>query len=123
MDSQQVMRSFFDQWRVPDLDAMVALLSEQIVYENVPSATRLLGRDAFRAWFSEGIAVLDRIEIRIVNIVANGDLVMTERIDDHIAGDRHMVLPVMNVSRVVDGRIVEYRDYFDRDTVRAIGLA
>ena len=51
-----------------------------------------------------------------------GDWVLSERRDDHVVGDRHMVLPVMNAARIVDGRIAEFRDYYCRETVRQLGM-
>jgi len=123
LEAERVLRAFYQAWGVPDLEAILALVADDVVYENVPVATRLVGREAFREWFSGGLAALDRIDVAPRTVLAEGEMVMMERVDDHIAGDRHMILPVVNVSRVVDGRIVEYRDYFDLDTVRAIGLA
>jgi len=65
---------------------------------------------------------LTRIDVEILNIASNGDWVLSERLDDHVFGDKHMVLPVMNASRVVDGRIVMFRDYYDRQTVSEAGV-
>ena len=56
------------------------------------------------------------VEFEIVNMVATGDVVMTERVDTFHMGERTIVLPVMGVFEVVHGKIAAWRDYFDLNT-------
>ena len=48
---------------------------------------------------------IEGIDFRVVNIAANGPVVMTERVDVFILSDRSFELPVMGTFEVTDGRI------------------
>jgi limonene-1,2-epoxide hydrolase len=49
-------------------------------------------------------------------MAADGDVVLTERIDTFEMGGKDVVLPVMGVFEVRDGKIAAWRDYFDMAT-------
>jgi limonene-1,2-epoxide hydrolase len=120
--NEQVLRDFLEKWRNRDAEGMANTFAEDGVYENVPEGKPMVGRAAIREWLDGVFGNLSRIEVEIRRIASDGEWVLSERIDDHIAGDKHMPLPVMNVSRVVDGRLVLFRDYYDQDMVRALGM-
>lgn len=65
---------------------------------------------------------LTRIDVEILHHAINGEWILNERIDDHIVGEKHMPLPVMNATRIVDGQIVMFRDYYCRKTVADLGI-
>ena len=121
--NEQFMREFYTLWKAADIAGITARLAEDCVYDNVAVNQPMHGPKAVREWLEAGFAALDSIEVEIRTIAVNGDWVLIERLDDHISGSRHMVLPVMNATRLADGKIAEYRDYFDMVTVQAIGLA
>jgi limonene-1,2-epoxide hydrolase len=102
---------------------MAGFFAEDGVYDNVPDKKPMNGREAIRQWLEMCFQHLTRIDVEILNIATNGEWILSERLDDHIVGDRHMPLPVMNVCRFVDGRIKIFRDYYDRQTVTELGLA
>jgi limonene-1,2-epoxide hydrolase len=58
-------------------------------------------------------SALARIEFRVINIAADGPVVMTERIDVFTLPDKSFELPVMGTFEVSDGKINAWRDYFD----------
>ena len=53
------------------------------------------------------------LEFRISHIVADGDIVLTERVDVFEMGDATIELPVMGAFEIRDDLIVAWRDYFD----------
>jgi limonene-1,2-epoxide hydrolase len=53
------------------------------------------------------------IEFRVINIAANGPVVMTERVDVFRLPHKSFELPVMGTFEVSDGKINAWRDYFD----------
>jgi limonene-1,2-epoxide hydrolase len=67
-------------------------------------------------------AHLSRIEVAISTIASAGEWVLCERRDDHSIGDKHMRLPVANATRIVHGQIVMFRDYYDTQTVKNLGM-
>ena len=120
--NEALLRRFLALWSVRDAAGMVACFAEDGVYENVPAKAPMVGHTAIRAWLDMVFSHISRIDVEMLNLAVNGEWVLDERIDDHIAGDRHMPLPVMNATRIVDGRIVLFRDYYDMETVRALGM-
>ena len=121
--NEEVMRHFLALWSARDAAGMAACFADEGVYDNVPEKKPMAGPAAILAWLEAVFQHLDRIEVEVLHIASNGEWVLSERLDDHIGhGDRHMPLPVMNVSRIVDGKIAMFRDYYDRITVRELGL-
>jgi limonene-1,2-epoxide hydrolase len=59
--------------------------------------------------------VCDRlaVEPEILHMASDGQCGLSERLDTHMDGDRRMPLPVINISRVVDGKLVLFRDNYD----------
>jgi len=120
--NEQLMRRFLGYWATRDADAMVACFAEDGVYDNVPACKPMVGRKAIGEWLDMCFQHLSRIEVAIPVIVSNGEWVLSERLDVHIAGERQMPLPVMNASRIVGGQIVMFRDYYDMQTVTNLGM-
>ena len=59
------------------------------------------------------LGMADKVWFDTLHIVADGPIVMTERIDHFAQGDRDIALPVMGTFEVRDGKITAWRDYFD----------
>ena len=72
-----------------------------------------VGHDAIRAILTMFTGMADGIDFRILHLAANGDTVLTERVDEFRNGDRTITLPVMGTFEVRDGLITAWRDYFD----------
>ena len=121
--NEELIRKFLALWAVRDAAGMADCFAEDGVYDNVPEEKPMLGRAAIRAWLDMCFQHLTRIDVDILNISSNGEWVLDERIDDHIVGEKHMRLPVMNATRIVDGKIVLFRDYYCRQTVKDLGIA
>ncbi len=56
---------------------------------------------------------IESIDFRVINIAANGPVVMTERVDVFTLPGRSFELPVMGTFEISDGKIKAWRDYFD----------
>jgi limonene-1,2-epoxide hydrolase len=52
--------------------------------------------------------------VRVINIAANGPVVMTERLDVFRLPGKSFELQVMGTFEVCDGKINAWRDYFDQ---------
>ena len=50
-------------------------------------------------------------EIR--HILADGDVVMTERVDHFLVGNDRISVPCMGIFELRDGKIAAWRDYWD----------
>ena len=56
---------------------------------------------------------IESIDFRVINIAANGPVVMTERVDVFTLPGKSFELPVMGTFEVNGGKINAWRDYFD----------
>lgn len=118
---EQVVLQALEAWAGPGPDALLAFFAEDAVYDNVPDKRPMKGREAIGAWLTE-VFKHCYVEAEILQIAASGEWVLNERIDVHVVGDKRLALPVMNASRVVNGKIVEWKDYYCRKTCEELGL-
>jgi len=95
---------------------LAAFFTDDAVYHNIPMEP-VTGRaaiaDFFGTFIRPGPPGIERIEFRIVNISADGSVVMTERVDVFTLPDRTFDIPVMGIFELSDGKISAWRDYFD----------
>ena len=108
----EVVRRFCAAWSDGNIDALLEYFADDAVYHNIPVAP-VVGRDAIRTTIEGFTAGVDRIDFKVTNIAANGDVVLTERVDVFVTGERSIELPVMGTFELADGRITAWRDYFD----------
>ena len=72
-----------------------------------------VGRDASLDAVKMQFDMFEPISFGIRNLAADGDVVLTERVDEITANGIMAPVPVMGTFEVRDGRIHRWRDYFD----------
>ena len=113
----EVVRRFCAAWsdNIGTAD-LAAFFTDDAVYHNIPQAP-VTGREAIASlidsFIRPGPPGIESIEFRVINIAANGPVVMTERVDVFRVADRSFELQVMGTFEVTDGKINAWRDYFD----------
>jgi limonene-1,2-epoxide hydrolase len=96
-----------------DLEALLALLSDDIVYENVPMNV-MNGHDEIRAMLGPFLGSAERVAWEVLEQVETGDVVMNERVDRFwLPGDHKVELRVAGVFKVKGDKVTLWRDYFD----------
>lgn len=108
----ELVRQFCDAWSAGDLDAIVGYFTDDAVYHNIP-IDPVTGKDAIKATIAGFTAGVDKIEFRVHHIVADGNVVMTERTDVFVTPAKSIELPVMGTFEVAGDKIAAWRDYFD----------
>jgi len=95
---------------------LAAFFTDDAVYHNIPMAP-VIGREAIAnniaSFIRPGAPGIESIQFRVINIAANGPVVMTERVDVFQLPGKSFELPVMGTFEVKDGKISAWRDYFD----------
>ena len=117
MSGIEIVTEFIQAWNDNDLDHAHELMTEDVFYHNIPMQP-IKGRENARA-FADSFGVGKRMlaHWEIVNIAERDDIVLTERIDSFTLEDgRQISVPLMGSFRIRDGRISEWRDYFDLAT-------
>ncbi|RAG87225.1 limonene-1,2-epoxide hydrolase [Streptacidiphilus pinicola] len=115
----EVVRRFCAAWSDnAEAAELAAFFTDDAVYHNIPLEPTI-GRDAISDTISSfirpGPPGIEHIEFRVINIAANGPVVMTERVDVFRLADKSFELPVMGTFEVTDGKINAWRDYFDQN--------
>ncbi len=119
-DPKSIVLEFIATWR--NEQALHAGLRQYLlpdtVWENI-GFSRTVGPeqaiDLMTKVVEQGDSAMANLEVEIVNIIAERDVVMTER-KDHMVddqGNRKATIHVMGVFQVKDGKIAAWRDYFD----------
>ena len=114
-DAIQVVRDFCAAWEARDQQRILDAFTDDAVYHNMPMQPAK-GKDAIKGLLSMILTPASDVMFEIKHIVADGDVVMTERIDSFEIAARTVTLPVMGVFEVRDGKIAAWRDYFDLTT-------
>jgi limonene-1,2-epoxide hydrolase len=110
----EIVRQFCALMENRDAEAVRSFFAEDAVYQNVGMPASVGQRLIAENLAAQFAAYPDSYEYELVNLAANGDVVMTERVD-YIrtpAGDR-VGIPVMGTFVVRDGKIVRWTDYWD----------
>jgi limonene-1,2-epoxide hydrolase len=112
-DAIELIERFCAEWgRGIDVETIVGYFTEDAVYHNIP-VDPVTGHDGIRAMLAMFATGPERIEFRVANIVGDGNIVMTERVDVFVFADFTVELPVMGTFEVRDRKIAKWRDYFD----------
>lgn len=110
----RIAEQFFAHWNHDRIDAALAMLTDDVLYDNVPFPD-IVGRaevDKFHRSF--GIGTVFSVDWRITHIAAAGNVVLTERVDIFRHQDGGTItLPVMGTLTIDNGLITVWRDYFD----------
>ncbi|MDX2381329.1 MAG: limonene-1,2-epoxide hydrolase family protein [Acidimicrobiia bacterium] len=113
-DNGAIITAFCDAWTRGDADAIVAAFTDDAVYHNIPMQA-IAGREQIDGFIRPFLAT-GSITFDTLRQVVDGDIVMNERVDTVVQGDRTIELPVMGVFELRDGKISAWRDYFDLQT-------
>lgn len=114
MTPTEIVEHFIDAWNQMDWDRVMSLLSEDVVYHNIPME-KLEGKAAAEA-FIRGMQA-DAVDWVTLNIAANGNVVLTERLDKFkMSSGKDVAVPVMGTFEIRDQKIIAWRDYFDLNT-------
>jgi limonene-1,2-epoxide hydrolase len=113
-DPIAIATTFFDYWTANRIVDALAMLSDDVLYDNVP-LPKITGRDNVRKFHEDfGVGTAFKVEWTVTHIAASGIVVLNERLDifTHESGAT-ITLPVMGTVTVEKGVITVWRDYFD----------
>ncbi len=114
MSHSDVVMDFINAWNQMDWDAVEDALAEDVFYHNIPMPPAE-GKAAAVA-FIRGMDV-KAVNWEVLNIAENGNVVLTERVDNFVMADgKEVSLPVMGTMEIEGDKIKVWRDYFDLAT-------
>ena len=116
MTPLETVNAFLAAAAKSDYDTAMPFLAEDVEYQNMPLPP-VHGRQAVRDTLEFLLASCEDGEWRVDRELADGDLVMNERVDRFLINGTWAELPVAGVFVVAGGVITLWRDYFDLKTI------
>ncbi|MBV1913951.1 MAG: nuclear transport factor 2 family protein [Pseudomonadales bacterium] len=119
--NSEIIRDFVEAWSTLDVKKLIEFFAEDGCYYNMP-AQPVRGKENVEVLIGNFLASWTETTWDILNISEAGNVVFCERLDrtKTTAGD--VDLPCVGVFEMQDGKIKEWRDYFDMSTfVNAMG--
>jgi limonene-1,2-epoxide hydrolase len=111
-ESIALIRSFIGACVRANPEEFANYLAEDATWWNAPWKP-IKGREAIRETLRRGAEQMAALPWEIVHIVADGDLVMVERVDNFLQGETRVSVPCVGVFELRDGKIAAWRDYWD----------
>ncbi len=111
-ESIALIRRFLEACVRADPDEFAAFFTEDAVWWNAPWQP-VTGREAIRETLRRGAQRMTALPWEVRHVVADGDVVLTERVDHFEVGGTRVSVPCMGVFELRDGKIAAWRDYWD----------
>ena len=111
-ESVALIRNFIEACVRADPDEFAGYFTEDAAWWNAPWKP-VQGREAIRETLRRGAEQMAALPWEIKHIVADGDVVMAERVDNFMAGGTRVSVPCVGVFELRDGKIAAWRDYWD----------
>ena len=119
MTPEEVVTALIRACEERDLDAVAALVTDEIEYDNVPIG-KVFGPEGVRRVLSAGVSkAATQVEWVVHRQVASGNTVMNERTDRFLVDDKWIEISIAAVFEVHGDRVSLWRDYFDLESYRA----
>lgn len=115
--NEQLVTDFCEALADGGLSAILPYLAEDVLYHNMPWApvTGHAGVCEVLEPFVGARNFLEKMEIK--HTTASDNVVMNERRETWVKGEVTVVLPVLGVFTITDGKISTWCDYFDSGTI------
>ncbi len=114
-NDEEIIRNFILAWSRLDAEELAKYFSKDGVYHNMP-ASPVSGHDNLKSFISAFLKNWTSTEWDILNLVSKGNIVITERLDRTMVGEKAVNLPCCGVFEMENGKIKVWRDYFDMAT-------
>jgi limonene-1,2-epoxide hydrolase len=112
MGAQSIVGDFIAAWNRNDLETAFGMMADDIIWDNIPMGP-VQGVEGCKALMGQ-FPPIEGIEFVTHHIVANGNIVMTERTDKFLIGGTWRAIRLMGIFELNDaGKIKHWRDYFD----------
>lgn len=106
------IRRFIEACVRADPDEFAGFFTDDATWWNSPWQP-VRGRPAIRETLRLGAQRMTALPWELRHIVADGNVVMTERVDHFMTGNNRVSVPCMGIFELRDGKIAAWRDYWD----------
>ena len=114
-ENERIIPDLMAAWSMLDANELVEYFTEDGFYYNMP-AEPVSGHDNLLEFIGGFIANWSKTDWDIINLLADDDIVMVERLDRTRMGENGVDLPCFGIFEMEHGKISVWRDYFDMGT-------
>ena len=114
-ENEKIIREFVAVWSNLDAEEISSYFTEDGIYHNIPS-TSVQGRDNIQQFVTAFSQSWESTDWEIISLLAEGDVVMVERLDKTVVAGSPVNLPCFGYFELENGKIKIWRDYFDLAT-------
>ena len=111
-ESIALIRRFVEACVRADPEEFAGYFTEDATWWNAPWKP-VTGREAIRETLRRGAERMVALPWEIRHIVADGGIVMVERVDVFMVGETRVIVPCVGIFELRDGKIAAWRDYWD----------
>jgi limonene-1,2-epoxide hydrolase len=108
-----VAHEMVNAWNALDADAIAELFAEDGRFQSM-MAEPIVGREVLREHFGTLLAGATALELQLRNVAVSGNAVFIERVDVFTYQGKTGSVPVVCVMEISDGKVQEWREYYDR---------
>ena len=133
---ERIVRIFHESWDLRDPERGASVIAEDCRFEDVARNEALIGPEAYKADYHRWRRAFPEGEVKVTRVMVDGEWAVVEfpnrgvqdgPLDSSLGSfppsGREMVCRYCSVMRVVDGKVVEGRDYYDSASIaRQLGL-
>ena len=107
-----LIRRFLEICVRADPDEFAECFTDDAIWWNSPWKP-IKGRTAIRETLCRGATQMTALPWELLHIVADNNVVLTERVDHFQVGSARIRVPCMGIFELRDGKIAAWRDYWD----------
>ena len=111
-ESIALIRRFVEACVRAEPEEFASYFTDDAIWWNAPWKP-VQGRAAIRETLRRGAERMVALPWEIRHIVADGDTVMVERVDNFLVAEKRVSVPCMGIFELRDGKIATWRDYWD----------
>lgn len=115
-----VAHEMVNAWNARDVDAIADLFAQdgRFLSMTAPPAVKQ-GREVIRKEWGALMAGISEIELQLRHITVSGNSVLIERVDVFTYNGKKGSVPVACVLDIKDGKVQEWREYYDKASLLA----
>ena len=108
----QAVMTMLEKWHALDLEGAVNMFTEDGVFHSMMREP-YKGRDVLRDFMGKLFGGMSELTLEIRSEGVSGNTVILERFDSWVYNGKPGSIPVVGVYDVEDGKIKEWREYYD----------
>ena len=118
-----VVMEMLEKWHTLDIEGALNMFAEDGAFHSMMSEP-IKGHKALGIFLGKLFSSMSELTLEVRSLAVTGNTVILERFDSWRFNDRPGSIPVVGVFVVENGKVKEWREYYDRTTIlKEMGLS